>query len=133
ALAWHLRVPATNGLPLVSVTYGGGQFVAVGDNGTVATSNDGANWQAQQSGTSAELDAVAFANGNFVAAGSPTNLFASSNGTNWLQQNWVEIASVLGGLDAAGGRFFLLAPDRNYGTAIYTSDNGTNWSRSAGW
>jgi len=105
------------------------------------TSTDGADWQAQQSGTSSDLIAVAFANGNYVAFGSQTNLYASSNGTNWLAQNWVQIASVFRGLDAAGDRFFLLTDaalitisnSAGRATSIYNSDSGTNWSQSAYW
>jgi hypothetical protein len=55
--------------PLFGVTYGGGQFVAVGGGGTLLTSLDGLTWQRVGSGTNRGLDGVTYGGGRFVAVG----------------------------------------------------------------
>lgn len=54
---------------LQSITFGNGQFVAVGDAGTILTSTDGTAWTARSSGTSSWLQGIAFGGGRFVAVG----------------------------------------------------------------
>src|ERR1700730_1161734 len=59
--SWTLRSsPGTN--DLFGVAFGNGQFVAVGDQGTILTSGDGTNWMAQSSGTASRLSTVRFLN-----------------------------------------------------------------------
>ena len=41
---WSWRFPSPQGNILLGVTYGGGQLVAVGDNGTIINSSDGYHW-----------------------------------------------------------------------------------------
>lgn len=64
--------PAASSSYWMAVTYGGGQFVAVGFSGAVMTSPDGITWTAQTSGNSALWRAVA-AGPQYVAAGQTTN------------------------------------------------------------
>src|SRR6516164_6448884 len=66
---WTSRNPLPTGNTLYSIVFGNGQFVAVGDVGTIVTSADGTNWVAQQSGTPDHLSGVTYANGQFVAVG----------------------------------------------------------------
>ncbi len=66
---WIPRASPTPNL-LVHVGYGYGNFVAVGFQGTVLTSSDvGATWTEQNSGTTARLDSIAPGNGFFVLTG----------------------------------------------------------------
>jgi hypothetical protein len=51
------------------VTFGAGQFVAVGSPAAILTSQDGLDWTPRNSGTNARLTAVAFGGHSFVAAG----------------------------------------------------------------
>jgi hypothetical protein len=51
------------------VTYGDGQFVAVGSLGTILTSTDGTVWTTRNSGTTIYLISVTYGNGQFVAVG----------------------------------------------------------------
>jgi hypothetical protein len=54
--------------PLRNVTYGNGTWVAVGDNGSIATSRDGLTWNLLKSGSFDEVyEAVGFGGGLFVA------------------------------------------------------------------
>ncbi len=62
-----LAFSASPRLPPVAVTYGGGQFVAVGDNGTIISSPDGYNWKVQTSGVFPNLRGVAYADGEYAA------------------------------------------------------------------
>ncbi|MGC9940877.1 MAG: hypothetical protein ABSE48_03535 [Verrucomicrobiota bacterium] len=79
-----LPVTVTSGsLGLVAVTYGGGQFVAVGSGGTILTSPDGNNWTLQTSHTGSTLDGVAYGGGLFVAVGSGGTIVTSSDGVTW--------------------------------------------------
>lgn len=68
---------------LISVTYGNGVFVAVGNsgsNGCIAYSNNnGISWNYQNNQYSG-LNSVAYSNGYFVAAGNNGTIIASSNG-----------------------------------------------------
>lgn len=63
-------------------------LVAVGDNGAIYTSGDGASWlrQAPAPVISAWLSGVAYGSGNFVAVGSDGFIATSVNGTNWTRR-----------------------------------------------
>lgn len=68
---------------LWGVCYGGGQFVAVGEQGTILTSPDGKTWTARTSGTSAWLTAVTYAMGHYVAVGDAGAVLTSLDGVAW--------------------------------------------------
>jgi len=88
---WTWRNPLPTANNLHAVTYGNGQFVAVGDTGTIMTSTDGVTWVQRQSGTSYPLYGIAYGNGQFVAVasaytGAPGTIVSSADGVNWVQQ-----------------------------------------------
>jgi hypothetical protein len=61
-------------------------IVAVGENGTIMTSEDSLDWRIQESGTSATLRGIAYGNRVFVAVGGDENgglILISTNGLNW--------------------------------------------------
>src|SRR5262249_6069676 len=66
---WYLRYPLPTASGLLGVTYGNGQFVAVGYLGTVLTSPDAVTWTSQLLEHDSILEDVAFGNGRFVAVG----------------------------------------------------------------
>ena len=114
---------------LVGIAYGNGQFVAVGDLGTIVTSTDGVNWLQRQSGTQQNLSSVAYGNGQLVAVSIVhigSIIITSSDGVSWLPQgkNW--------GFEAVGyanGQFVGVFWDQ-YGIGEYffqTSSDGVNW------
>jgi len=78
---------------LFAVTWGGGQYVAVGENGKIATSPDGITWTNRFSGTSASLIGVAWNGSLYVAAGGST-IISSSDGVNWTPRFDSEIGSL---------------------------------------
>src|ERR1700722_6127616 len=81
---WTWRFPMATGQNMYAVTYGNGQFVAVGDNGLIVTSTDGYNWTIQNPGNASALVGVAYADGEYAAVGGNTILI-SSNAVTWTQ------------------------------------------------
>ncbi len=127
---WAWRFPHPQGNILEGVTYGAGQFIAVGDNGTIITSTDGFHWSNQVSGTSVCLRGVAYTNGEYAAVGDNGVILISTNGGNWSQVPAITtnrlraISSGFFGTQSAPVMQFLAAGDS--GTVV-ASDNGTNW------
>lgn len=78
------NITANNPGDLQSVTYGGGQYVAVGESGTLLTSPDGVHWNAPSYLTTGNnLYAVAYGDGLFVAVGENGWTVMSSDAVNW--------------------------------------------------
>jgi len=112
---------------LRSVTYGKGQFVTVGDKGTILISSDGTNWTKTISGTSNDFKSVAYGNDQFIAVESRfTDACVNSrDGTNWTTLKLVlppytRFPYTIG---YGAGQFILL-----WNALILTSTNGTNWT-----
>jgi hypothetical protein len=109
------------------VAYGNGRFVAVGYEGKIAHSTDGASWTAENSkvGTYG-LFAIAYGNGNFVAGSVITTY--SSDGVTWT----LGTAAPLGlyGMWSIGfGNNRFVAGSAN-GTTRYSAD-GKSWTTIA--
>jgi photosystem II stability/assembly factor-like uncharacterized protein len=85
---WQLRNPLPQKLITNiianSITFGNNTFVAVGDNGYIATSPDGITWTYRNVGTSYNFNAVTFANNTFVAVGD--GVFTSPDGITWTER-----------------------------------------------
>jgi hypothetical protein len=72
---------------LDGVSYGDSTFVAVGTDGVILTSPDGATWTSQASGTTNTLTGVSFGNFAFVAVGTGGTVLASPDGKNWVSES----------------------------------------------
>src|SRR5947209_7561524 len=106
---WTSHYPAPPRLPLgkfSSVSYGNGQFVAVGPSfnpsglpasAVIVTSADGANWTQHASSVGLLLDRIAYGKGLFVAVagafGTSAGVYSgtivivtSADGVNWVQR-----------------------------------------------
>jgi autotransporter-associated beta strand protein len=121
---WHVRDSGTS-KRLNDVAFGHDKFVAVGEEGTILVSPDGAAWLPVDSGTPARLDAIAFGNGVFVAVGGLGSkpMFTSPDGLHWTPRT----TTIAGGyLDVAfnGEVFFTLAGKGAFGI----SANGVDWT-----
>jgi hypothetical protein len=85
---WYLRNPLPQRLITNiianSITFGNNTFVAVGDNGYIATSFDGITWTYRNVGTSYDFQAVTFGNNTFVAVGD--GVFTSPDGITWTER-----------------------------------------------
>jgi hypothetical protein len=68
---------------LWGVCHGGGQFVAVGEQGTILTSQDGTAWTRQTSGTAVWLTSVAYGLGHYLAVGAGGTVISSRDARTW--------------------------------------------------
>jgi hypothetical protein len=93
---WTVQNPGTNGdvAGLYGVTYGGGQYVAVGlggsssQSGTILTSPDGQTWTTVVSNAADNaLRGVAYGNGLFVAVGDNGWTEISQDGIRWVGES----------------------------------------------
>src|ERR1035438_9609964 len=92
-------------------TYGAGQYVAVGDNGCVLLSADGAAWlSVAQSATAERLNNVIFAAGQYVAVGEGGAIITSPDGRTWTARSsgltgWLRGLTYVGPLSYVYGYF----------------------------
>lgn len=128
--SWSWRYPIPPGDNLTAVTFGNGQFVAVGDHGMIAISTDGTNWVHHPLGTDVEFTSVVCGNGLYVAVGLDViddyahgAIFVSTNGVNWKSAIDPETIWWLQGVAFGGGKFVASGISGN----ILTSSDGLNW------
>jgi hypothetical protein len=107
---------------LRAIAFGGGRFVAAGDNGTVLTSLNGISWAIQSSGVTNSIYGVAYQSGQFVAVGSAGFIKTSPDGVAWMTQN----SGITKQLNAVTASDIGLVAVGNSG-AILTSSDGSNW------
>jgi len=68
-ISWTSRSSGTTN-SLTSVSFGGGEYVAVGASGMILTSNDGITWTSRLFNTTNNLSGVCYdGNGQFVIVG----------------------------------------------------------------
>jgi hypothetical protein len=70
---------------LKSIVYNGKQYVAVGDEGTLITSDDAVSWTKQDS--VATIWDVSFGKGHFVAVGDAGRILTSEDGLKWQRRS----------------------------------------------
>src|SRR5438093_321074 len=71
-------------VPLWSIAYGGGQWVACGEQGTILTSPDGTTWTKRVSGFPTRwLVGVGFGAGTWVVVGEAGLILTSADGVAW--------------------------------------------------
>jgi hypothetical protein len=93
AVSWEkVSLGTTNWL--YRVRYVGGQFVVVGQNGAIYSSENGVNWVARASGTTRWLNDVTFVDGTWFVVGTQGLLLASSNLVNWTSLSVPSIKSL---------------------------------------
>ncbi|MHB8519816.1 MAG: hypothetical protein ACYDH9_03565 [Limisphaerales bacterium] len=125
-ISWQPQdVGATNSLR--AICRSDGQYVAVGNSGTVVTSVDGMNWVQTSSGTIQNLLGVTGSNGLFVAVGSPAGsgqatLLTSTNGTAWVGRT-ANAQRIVHAVTYGSGHFIAVG---DLGTILVSGD-GRNW------
>lgn len=131
---------APYGAVLHGITYGQGQYVAVGeywgtDFGFTATSTNGVNWTVTSKPMSVlNLYDVAWGNGVFVAVGydwySGASVYHSTDGVDWTMHSTT--SGNVNAVTFAGGQFVAvgdgLLASGSTTSDIYTSTYGTNWT-----
>lgn len=108
---------------LFDVTFGNGQFVAVGDRGVVVTSADAVTWGIGGTCPSSLLSGVAFGDQKFVAVFD--RIYTSLDAFGWLNQKQVDLGS-FPGVAYLGGQF--VAVGASNGTNALTSPDGVTWA-----
>lgn len=126
---------------LRDAAFGGGRFVAVGDQGLMLTSSDGGiHWQRQWQAADVYFARVSFANGQFFATGRKYGtmpdtweglLWSSADGLNW-QPRYTEANTVVWGVAYGAGRFVAVAVNAplSSSTRALTSLDGVQWTAS---
>jgi hypothetical protein len=121
---WTPRDPAVSNAVLTGITYGNGKFVAVGDQGTLITSSDGATWNNHVSGAAVHLTDVVYGGGQFVVSGEGGTLITSTNGVDWLSQN-SGTSNAIAAVAFGNGAYIAVGP----AGLVLTSANGRDWER----
>ncbi len=125
---WTLRSIGTSTYQSPSynaITYGNGNFLAVGNTGAILTSTDGINWSSRFSGTSDSIAEVTSGNSIFVIVGG--DIRTSSDGISWTLRD--DPSAWLGDITYGNNTFVTVGDD---GT-ILTSSDGITWtSRTSG-
>ncbi len=125
---WHWRNPLPQGNRLENIFFINGNWLAVGDLGTVLASDDGTNWLRQDTGVLDNLHDCAYGMGTYVVVGDWGTVLTSTNGVVWHPQYAGTFYS-LNGITYANGEFVAVGEN----TTILTSPDGINWTqRSSG-
>ena len=119
----NIRSPLPTDQRLNGITYGNDLFVAVGHNGTILTSNDGATWESQISGTTDHLYNATYANGTYVAVGAIGTILTSVDGVNWTNRS-TETPNDFKGI-VYGNNMFMAVGENG---TILTSSDGAIWT-----
>ncbi|MDE3066313.1 MAG: hypothetical protein KGJ60_02050 [Verrucomicrobiota bacterium] len=113
-----------NGIAYGTTSAGTPKFVAVGTQGTIATSSNLTSW-VTNSVAASSLIAVAGGNGRFVAVGSFGVTATSTDGISWTTNSDGDANQEnLNGVAFGGGQFVAAGS----GGVIFTSPDGSHWS-----
>jgi hypothetical protein len=115
----------TVGNPLADLAFGGGIFVAVGDNNAFRSLDNGATWSPGTISGVSFLSGVAYGNGRFVALDAASdNLAVSTDGIIWTTVSvGLPSPEILGRVGFGGGLFLLTTTSGD----VYTSPDGVSW------
>ncbi|MBD2757174.1 T9SS type A sorting domain-containing protein [Spirosoma validum] len=119
---WQVAVSGTN-QTLNHVSYGGGQFVTVGEVGTILTSPDGITWTTRTSGVTQTLIASSYGQGQWVVIGSGGTVLTSPDGISWTPRSSTATQG-FGSIAYGNGRW--IAGDVQ--GRLWSSADGISWS-----
>jgi hypothetical protein len=118
--------PPFGGASLNAVTYGDGIFVAVGDDGLIASSTDGVVWTRRESGDDEDLRGVTWNGARYIAVGLGGPILASDDATIWRPVG-APFDLPLVGVTWSGSRFIAVGD----GATILSSGDGEVWEAAA--
>lgn len=125
---WEKTHYNPGGAFLRGVVYGGDQFVAVGEAGTVLTSPNGIEWTAHSAGTHTTLDDITWGNGRFLTVDNQGTVRISLDGIQWTPSSSVALPNT--GIDferrvsVGWGEDLFVA----VGSGMAASVDGTSWT-----
>ncbi len=120
---WISRDPLSPAVTLWSITKAGDQLVAVGNHGTIRTSEDGIHWMSLSSGSTQFLAGAAWSGSRYVVVGDFGTILTSPNGFDWTVCS-SGTAQTLREVVWTSGRFVAVGSN---GT-ILTSPDGDSWT-----
>src|SRR5207245_2326434 len=103
------------------------RYVAVGEFGTIVTSDDGINWVRRTSPTNWSLKAVVYGLSRFVAVGAGRTILSSSDGITWALEPGGVYGPDLNDVAYGNGRFVAVM-DRWSGYSTLISSDGHQWT-----
>lgn len=112
---------------LNSAVYGNGQYVAVGNSGTIIASSDGAQWTSLTKGLNQALRGIAYGNGKYVTVGAG-GLMYSEDGLNWSIVTFSDY--YLNSVTYGNGKF-VVAGQKGADGYVFSSSDGVNWISKA--
>ena len=129
----HTAILTRNSSPgkaaLWGIAAGPSGLVAVGENGLIMGSTDGAAWTTRSSGTTNWLTAVAYGGGQYIAVGDKGTVLLSPDSQAWVSIAQSATASRLNNVIFAAGQYVAVGE----AGAIITSSDGLHWTaRSSG-
>jgi len=113
---------------ITAIAFSGSRFVAVGESGKMAYSDNGTTWTAVEDskfGTS-QIYAVAYSGSRFVAVGASGKIAYSDNGTTWTAVGDSKFGTDRIYSIAYGSDKFVAVG--NGGQISYSNNNGTSWT-----
>lgn len=111
--------------PIRSIVLESGLFVAVGDSGTILTTNDPSIWSTERnSGTTNNLNSICYGP-RYVVVGDLGTILTSEDAVTWTQQNSTTTIN-LRSVDCVGDRFVAVG---DLGVILYSLD-GITWVKS---
>jgi sugar lactone lactonase YvrE len=118
------RHSKSGGSFLWSITAGVAGLVAVGTNGTILGSSDGATWTYRDSGTTNWLVGITYGEGQYVAVGDNGCVLLSADGVAWLSVAQSATTERLNNVIYAAGEYVAVGE----GGAIVSSPDGRKWT-----
>ena len=114
------------------VTWVNNKYVAVGLNGVILNSSNGANWTARISGTTNTLYGVSWSDPLYVAVGSNKTILMSNDAINWTTRYSGDAGITFYGVAGTGSTFVAVGHDANDNkTVIYSTTDRWIWNESS--
>jgi hypothetical protein len=119
---FNLRFSGTSNA-LHSVSFGVGNYVAVGEGGTILSSTDTITWIPRGSGITNRLNGVRYGSSGFVAVGQFGTILKSVDGINWVVIS-SPVTNALSSVGYLSGRYVVVGASGR----ILTSTDAVSWT-----
>lgn len=114
------------------VTWVDNKYVAVGLNGVILNSTNGANWTARTSGTTNTLYGVSWSDPLYIAVGDNKTILMSNDAINWTPRYSGDMGITLYGVAGTGSTFVAVGHNTTANkTVIYCTIDRWIWNESS--
>lgn len=123
--SWTERTSGFGASPVYALLYGGGQYLAAGADGKIATSPDGETWTQRTSGFSGNvIYGLAYDGTTYVAVGEQGKIATSTDGITWTQRTSGFGTDTVHGIAYGAGMFVAVGSNGK----LATSPDGITWT-----